>query len=190
MLRCHNPGSCRSPIAWAARRSGDSSRYTVPWWQGERGAGASRCCCTGSSLASVVLALHFAVDPAEEFRHTCVYPRLVLLATSRPPARHTSHVPAAVVLAHQGPPAVPLARILPPLQVPSAHHARGQVALVHLVTVADLVVNEFDLGLPQLWGGVIFCRASFSLVFPKPVMKQDLPVWNRWPCMGRQAGRI
>lgn len=30
---------------------------------------------------------------------------------------------------------------------------------------------------------------SFSLVFPKPVMKQDLPVWNRWPCMGRQAGR-
>lgn len=30
---------------------------------------------------------------------------------------------------------------------------------------------------------------SFSLVFPKPVMKQDLPVWNRWPYMGRQAGR-
>lgn len=127
-----------------------------------------------------------------------------------------------------------LARILPPLQVPSAHHARGQVALVHLVAVADLVVNELHLGLPQLWGGV-FCKAeepwgrvslipplppgpsnhsrivpapcrcwahrttlwhsqhppspSFSLVFPKPVMKQDLPVWNRWPCMGRQAGR-
>lgn len=30
---------------------------------------------------------------------------------------------------------------------------------------------------------------SFSLVFPKPVMKQDLPVWNCWPYMGRQAGR-
>lgn len=30
---------------------------------------------------------------------------------------------------------------------------------------------------------------SFSLVFPKPVMKQDLPVWNRWPYVGRQAGR-
>lgn len=30
---------------------------------------------------------------------------------------------------------------------------------------------------------------SFSLVFPKPVMKQDLPVWNCWPYIGRQAGR-
>lgn len=30
---------------------------------------------------------------------------------------------------------------------------------------------------------------SFSLVFPKPVMKQDRPVWNRWPYVGRQAGR-
>lgn len=222
-------GSGRSPAARADGDVGAHSCWHVsPWQQHSEGVGAGRRSRAGSSPALVVLALqgreqgvrccaqagsipspytqprqphlHFAVYPAEELRHTCVDPRLVLLATSRAPARHPGHVPAAVVLADQGPstvtlaeggrkvrksrqlcavslskdpvPPAHLARILPPLQVPSAHHARGQVALVHLVAVADLVVNELHLGLPQLWGGV-FCKAEepwgrVSLVPPLP----------------------
>lgn len=56
-------------------------------------------------------------------------------------------------------PAAYLARVFPSLQVPGTHHPWGQVALVHLVAVADLVVNQLYLGLPQLRGRVI-CKAG------------------------------
>lgn len=52
-----------------------------------------------------------------------------------------------------------LACVFPSLQVPGTHHPWGQVALVHLVAVADLVVNQLHLGLPQLRGRVI-CKAG------------------------------